>query len=42
MVRPVALADALPHGHYFETPGNHMSAVVKPELGIAIRDFLLK
>ncbi len=34
------LAAALPHGRYIETPGNHMSAVVKPELGAAICEFL--
>lgn len=35
-----ALADALPHGQYIAVPGNHMSAVVKPELGRAIAAFL--
>jgi hypothetical protein len=30
----------LPRGKLITIPGNHMSAVVKPELGIAIRDFL--
>jgi pimeloyl-ACP methyl ester carboxylesterase len=35
-----ALADALPDGRYVEVPGNHMSAVVKPEFGQAIADFL--
>lgn len=35
-----ALADALPHAHLVEVPGGHMSAVVKPELGQAIADFL--
>lgn len=35
-----ALADALPHGHLVEVPGNHMAAVTKPELGRAIADFL--
>jgi pimeloyl-ACP methyl ester carboxylesterase len=35
-----ALADALVHGRYAELPGNHMSAVAKPELGTAIADFL--
>ncbi len=34
------LAAALPHGRYIEVPGGHMSAVVKPELGQAIADFL--
>lgn len=36
----VALADTLPDAHYVEVPGNHMSAVIKPELGRAIADFL--
>jgi pimeloyl-ACP methyl ester carboxylesterase len=35
-----ALAAALANGHYRALPGNHMSAVVKPELGEAIADFL--
>lgn len=35
-----ALADALPDALYVETPGGHMSAVVKRELGEAIADFL--
>ncbi|MEO5939183.1 MAG: alpha/beta fold hydrolase [Sphingomonas sp.] len=35
-----ALADALPNARYVEVPGNHMSAVIKPELGQAIADFL--
>lgn len=34
------LANALPDGRYVEVPGGHMSAVVKPELGRAIADFL--
>lgn len=34
------LADALPDARYVETPGGHMSAVVKTELGQAIADFL--
>ncbi len=34
------LAAALPDGRYVEVPGNHMSSVVKPELGRAIADFL--
>jgi pimeloyl-ACP methyl ester carboxylesterase len=34
------LAAALPHGRYAVIPGNHMSAVTKPELGTAIADFL--
>jgi pimeloyl-ACP methyl ester carboxylesterase len=36
------LAEALPKGQLITIPGNHMSAVVKPELGQAIRDFLLE
>jgi pimeloyl-ACP methyl ester carboxylesterase len=36
------LADALPQGRYVEVPGNHMSAVTKPELGRAIGDYLLE
>jgi pimeloyl-ACP methyl ester carboxylesterase len=35
-----ALAKLLPDGHFVEVPGNHMSAVTKPELGRAIGDFL--
>ena len=35
-----ALADLLSQGRYVEVPGNHMSAVTKPELGKAIADFL--
>jgi pimeloyl-ACP methyl ester carboxylesterase len=35
-----ALAELLPEGSYVEVPGNHMSAVTKPELGKAIADFL--
>ncbi len=35
------LAAALPQGTLIAIPGNHMSAVTKPDLGIAIRDFLL-
>lgn len=34
------LAAALPQGRHAELPGNHMSAVAKPELGTAIADFL--
>jgi pimeloyl-ACP methyl ester carboxylesterase len=34
------LADLLPQGRYVEVPGNHMSAVTRPELGQAIADFL--
>lgn len=35
-----ALAEALPHGGLVLVPGGHMSAVVKPELGIALARFL--
>ena len=35
-----ALAELLPRGRYVPTPGGHMSAVVKPELGRAIAAFL--
>jgi pimeloyl-ACP methyl ester carboxylesterase len=35
-----ALADRLAHARFVEVPGNHMSAVTKPELGRAIADFL--
>jgi pimeloyl-ACP methyl ester carboxylesterase len=35
-----ALADLLPQGRYEEIPGNHMSAVTRPELGRAMADFL--
>ncbi|MGH3263059.1 MAG: alpha/beta fold hydrolase, partial [Trebonia sp.] len=34
------LAAALPDGRYAVVPGNHMSAVTKPELGATIGDFL--
>jgi pimeloyl-ACP methyl ester carboxylesterase len=34
------LAELLPDGRYVEVPGNHMNAVTKPELGLAIADFL--
>jgi pimeloyl-ACP methyl ester carboxylesterase len=34
------LARLLGNGRYVEIPGNHMSAVTKPELGRAIGDFL--
>ena len=36
-----ALAQTLGDGRFAEIPGNHMNAVMKPELGRAIRDFLL-
>lgn len=34
------LAEALPDGRFVEVPGNHMSAVTRPDLGRAIADFL--
>jgi pimeloyl-ACP methyl ester carboxylesterase len=35
-----AVATLLPHGRYAAVPGNHMSAVTKPDFGRAIADFL--
>jgi hypothetical protein len=35
-----ALSAALPKGRYVVVPGNHMSAVTKPELGAAMAAFL--
>lgn len=35
-----AVAEILPQGRLVEIPGNHMSAVTKPELGRAMADFL--
>ena len=37
-----ALAHVLPKGQRVEVPGNHMSAVTKADLGIAIADFLAR
>lgn len=37
-----ALADAIPGGRFQSIPGNHMSAVTKPELGRAIAGFLAR
>jgi hypothetical protein len=34
------LAETLPNARFVAVPGNHMSAVMKPELGQAIVDFL--
>lgn len=39
---PQALAELLPKGEYAAVPGNHMSAVTKPDLGRAIADFLAR
>ena len=39
---PQALAELLPHGEYVAVPGGHMSAVIKPELGLAMADFLAR
>ena len=36
------LADAMPLAKFVEVPGNHMSAVTDPALGIAMRDFLVR
>ena len=36
-----ALAEIVPGARYIEVPGNHMSAVAKPDLGQAFRDFLV-
>ncbi len=36
-----ALADTLPQGQLIEIPGNHMSAVAKPDLGQAIAGYLV-
>jgi pimeloyl-ACP methyl ester carboxylesterase len=35
-----ALAQAFARGRYVELPGNHMSTVARPELGIAMAEFL--
>lgn len=34
------LADVLPHGAHIAIPGNHMSAVTRPEFGAALASFL--
>lgn len=39
---PQALAALLPKGDYIAVPGNHMSAVTRPDLGRAIADFLAR
>ena len=36
-----ALAELVPNATLIEVPGNHMSAVAKPDLGRAFRDFLV-
>lgn len=36
-----ALAELLPDGRFVEVPGDHMSAVTKPELGRALAAFLV-
>ena len=38
---PARLAEALPDAIHIVIPGTHMSCVTKPELGQAIRDFLV-
>lgn len=35
-----ALAEIMPHARFAEMPGNHMSAVTRPEFGRAIANFL--
>jgi hypothetical protein len=32
----------LPHGELVEIPGNHMTSVLRPELGQSIATFLLQ
>jgi hypothetical protein len=39
---PQALAALLPNGEYVAVPGGHMSAVIKPDLGQAMADFLAR
>jgi len=39
---PQALADLLPNAEYVAVPGGHMSAVIKPDLGLAMADFLAR
>jgi len=34
------VADLLPYGLFVEIPGNHMSAVTRPELGDSLVEFL--
>lgn len=36
------LARQLAHGRYIEVPGTHMSCIARPELGQAIRDYLME
>lgn len=38
---PQKLTKLLPNGQYMEIPGTHMSSVTKPELGMAMQQFLL-
>ena len=39
---PEALAALLPNAEYRAVPGGHMSAVIKPDLGLAMADFLAR
>jgi pimeloyl-ACP methyl ester carboxylesterase len=39
---PQALAALLQNGKYVAVPGGHMSAVIKPDLGLAMADFLAR
>ena len=38
---PQALTDTLPNAVHVIVPGTHMSCATKPDLGQAIREFLL-
>lgn len=38
---PTELVAALPDARLFEVPGTHMSCITRPELGQAMRDFLI-
>ena len=38
---PDLLQAALPNATLVTVPGTHMSCVAKPDLGLAIRDFLI-
>ena len=42
MARPRRSPSCFPTADYVEVPGNHMSAVTKPDLGLAIADFLAR
>jgi pimeloyl-ACP methyl ester carboxylesterase len=38
----ITLAELLPQGELIAIPGNHMSAVTKPDFGAAIAEYLQK